>query len=207
MSVQLITNNCVNADCTSAQAKKKKHNPLYTSLLALPVVDTLSSGILKSGSLGQKTFAASKTAGRWGIALAVLGVVSAIKKAVISRSEKLRQAEANNPMTSFIADLGVFFGALTLGHKALGKIATSVFSKKPELGEKLFNGIQNAKRAINKTVLNKKVLPSIMNGINAVEKKAPWAVAGGKFAVANSVLLVFLASVMHSSRHSKQQNV
>lgn len=184
--------------------EKKSKKSIISTLYAIPLVDSLSSGILTRGRLGTRATATATTAARWGVALAVLGGYNAAKNAVVSRSEKLQNFEQNNPVISLLADVGVLMGALSLGTKGATKLGLKALGKAPKLTETLFIGLQNTKRIINKSMLNKKALPFIMKNVAKLEKKAPWAVAAGANIIANSVLITFLAGIFHGNSQVKQ---
>lgn len=186
--------------------EKKSKKSIISSLYALPVVASISSGILTKGRLGTRAVATGKTAASWGGALLVLGGYNAVKNAVVSRSEKLQKAEQENPLLSLIADVGLFIGALSLGTKGARKAGAKLLEKSPNLALNAFTKLQDTKRLINKSMLNKKVLPAILNGVSKLEKKAPWAVAAGTTVIANSVLITFLTGILRGNSHVKQTN-
>ena len=186
------------------KTEKRTRKSITSTLYALPIAASLSSGILTKGELGTKAIATAKSAGSWGFALLTLGVFNAAKNAVVSRSEKLQNFEQNNPIVSTLADVGLFLGALSLGNKGAKRVAAKVFEKAPNFVAKMFTKLENAEKAINKTILNTKFLPSIKNNIAKLENKAPWAVHAGTAVVANSVLILFLAGLIRGNSDAKQ---
>jgi len=187
--------------------EKKTKNSINSTLYALPIAASLSSGILTKGKLGTRVLATGKTAANWGFGLLVLSALNLAKKAVVSRSEKLQQLENNHPIISLIADLGLFMGVLALGAKCARNVGAKIFEKTPKTVLKLFTKLQNAKRLINKTKLNTKVLPSIIAGVAKIATRAPWAVAAGATIVANSVYILFLAGIIKGTKCAKQEQM
>ena len=185
-------------------SEKNNRKSIISTLYALPLAASISTGILTKGKLGTRAVASAKEAGKWGFALLALGAFNTAKNAVVSRSKKLKEFENNHPIASTLTDVGLFVGALTLGTKGAKAIAAKIATKSPKITTMLFTKLQNAKRFINNSMINKKVLPSILNNVAKLEKKAPWAVAAGTAVVANSVLILFLAGMLRGNSNEKQ---
>jgi len=185
--------------------KNKRH--VDTMLYALPVIACAREAILNKGRLAQKAVATTRTAGSWGAALLLLGVLNIAQSAIISKSKKIQKFTAEHPLASMLTDIAVFMAALTLGGKGAKAVMAKVFSKNPDKTLSLFNKLQNTKRAINNTALNKTVLKGITKGVENLKAKAPWIVNTGRSIVRNSVILVFLASIIHDGNKARQNYI
>jgi len=184
---------------------EKKTNSINSTLYAIPIVASISSGILTKGKLGTRVFASARTATNLGVGLLALGAVNAIENAVVSRSEKLQKFENNHPLLSLVADLGLALGAFSLGTKGARKILMKTAKKFPKAALTTVARLQNAKKAINKTMLNTKVLPKIQEGVSKLGEKAPWAVEIGAAIVDSSVYILFLAGIMRGAKEARKE--
>jgi len=184
---------------------KKNRQSALSMLYALPIVAGLSRGILKEGKLSTKAFAASKTAGGWVAGLMALGAYNMIKKAVISDSKTVKNFEANNPVASMVIDVGIFAGVLALGTKNAGKLRAKIAKVAPKLVKNVISKLITAKTFLDKTKLNKEILPKVTKHVASLAEKAPWATGASRFVLRNSVLVLLFAGILKSSSDSKQK--
>lgn len=193
--------------------EKKRRNSLTRTFYALPVVDTIASGILakrvyenKAGIkrvgktlLSTRVKAAGITAGIWGLALTGIGMYNVIKRSIVSHSETLQNFERNNPVTSFLLDVGAIFGGLALGGVGIAKF----MKKHPEKVVNLNKKANKVLAKLDKTKLNKEILPSISKGVAKVAQKAPWAIKAGKFALVNSIWAILGVALLKMAKYAK----
>lgn len=198
---------------TIAQLQAARHNnrkshekTMNTVLYSLPIVAGLSSGILHKGSLGSKTAVALGSGASWGFALALLGVYDFAKKAIFSKSEKLQNFEQNNPALSLLADLGLFWGVLTIGNKAVAKGWPKLLEKAPNLATKALGLAGNVVSKLDNSSLNKKVLTRLAATAANFSKKAPWLSAAGSAVLGCSTIIVLLAGLMRGVSSAAQEN-
>lgn len=214
----------------TAEEQPKRKNPLKSLLITLPLVDTVSKFIMKNGgtqsiivndfsskvstivheiipgSLSQKMSAAGHTAMKWGGVLLVLGAYNSIKNAIVSRSEKLQNIESKHPVLSMFADIGLFLGSLSLAEKGANKVAEKILKKTPKLVETMGEKVFSAKKWLDKTYVNTKVLPKISKLVEKVGKKAPLLAIAGLMAVATAPYIVILNGLLKASNQNRKLN-
>lgn len=211
-----LMSNFVNMDdaelATIAQLKASKDNynkrhkqSMNSALYALPVVASLSSGIMAGGELSNRAKAAGTTGAGWLGALLLLGVYDKVKNSIVSKSEKLQDFQQNHPILSLALDFGLFTGAFFAGDKAVrtGLNKLKNVSKYADLKASLSNKIKNA---LDNSVVNKRILPKITENVAKLAERARWAHNAGAAVIENSVWIVLLASIMRGSSNIKQHN-
>lgn len=194
------------SDASRQYTRKNHEKTMNTVLYSLPVVAGLSSGILHKGSLGSKTAVALGSGASWGFALALLGVYDSAKKAIFSKSEKLQNFEQNNPALSLLADLGLFWGVLTVGNKAVAKGWPKLLEKAPNLATKALGFAGNVVSKIDNSFLNKKVLTRLSETAANLSKKAHWLSAAGSVVVLTSPIILLAAGIMRGVSSAAQEN-
>ena len=204
--------NMDNHEGSSEKFQKSLSNTFY----AIPVVSTIASGILgpkvytktiikhpeingvifskftqSHTSLGERASVMGKCAGIW--ALAILGVTAynKIKKSVAAESNSLKDFTQNNPVLSFMADIGIILGGFILGYKGLSKAKNSVTQKAPEIFEHIGKAKDEFLKYLDNTHFNQKILPSWEEKAANFAEKAPITSGIGKFAIAYSPFIVF----------------
>lgn len=199
--------------------EKKQKRTMAAACVAMPIVDSLASGILvKRGQAGlnqtgkliseplsTRVGATARTAGSWVVALAGIGVYTGIKRAIVKRSEGLQEFNRNHPVLSFLIDLGIIFTGLSIGQKKLGKFIASRETKDPELVKLLENKRASIEKSLNSTKFNKKVIPAIEEGFRNFAKKAPFVANVGRFALGISPWIVLFGGLMKLSRNDKKE--
>lgn len=186
---------------------RRHKNTMLSTFYALPVVASVSSGLLKevkgNNILSKKLGATGKTAMFWGFGLAMLGVYNIVRDAVVSNSKGLKKFEQNNPIPSLIMDLAVFMGLATLGFRGAAKVGEKISTKFPKTLNEISSHVINVKNWLNKTSLNKKVLPAIREGVDNFKTIMPITAEIGRVLIANSVWILLFAGLIKSSNHAR----
>lgn len=192
----------------SPQKRQENHNSIMKTLWAIPIVDSIATGILagEKGSLGSKAFNAGAKATNWGVSLGLIGLYLAIKNAIVRKSETLQNFEQRNPLMSFIADIGVITAGFSLGSKALNKFTAKQDAKNPEIIAKGTKKLNKIIDKIDKTKLNKKVLPKITELVTKVTKKVSWAKPVGEFALKKSPFILLGIAAVKMLKQSADRN-
>lgn len=193
--------------------EKKQQNSLMGMFYALPIVDTIASGILvdkrnkltkdsykalKYSQLSTRAEAAVKTAGTWGFILVAVGLFNATKKALGKQSPELKEYENNHPIVSFVLDIGAVLGVIALSGFALKKFA-------PEKVEELKSKFQNSIAKLDETKFNEETLPKLVENVSKVAKKVPRFANGCRIALVNSVWIFLGASLLKSFNYAHNQ--
>lgn len=210
--------------------QKKQQNSVKHIFYAIPVVDTLAGGILTNGylkplvkqnalelkegiRLSGKTLSMASTALHWSKIIVGIGVYNKIKKAIVSRSPALQNFEQNNPGTGFLADIGMIFGGYVLIQKGLNKVLEKVKTAHPKEARmadtRLMKKLKGIIDWLDKTKINKNVLPKLTEGVTTLGQKAPWLIKASKTVLAHSVYIMAGLGIlkMISNSHHNQRKV
>ena len=154
---------------TVATVEDDKHRKISKGMFwSVPFVAGLATAILapsKSKVLGKeisgvagRIFNGSATAAGWG---AVLGVATAVNSAfglAEKKSPEVRKFAKDNPVLTFIGQIGAFVGALALGGKYLPKMVDGVAKHiKPKSLEQFADKIVKGADSFNNNKITKKV--------------------------------------------------
>lgn len=202
------------------QPKKKRH-PLLTTFLAMPVVDTIASGvlvskisvlpkeqaeILRNAPLSVRTFCAAKTAANWCGGLAILGLYNVAKKAIASKSPGIQKFEQDHPVANFLTDMALITGAFFLALKGSRSQLTKYFAKHPEKELNLNNKLVNMANRLDNTNFNNKVLPKMAGRASQFAEKAPFLAKAGRFTLANSIWILLAGSILHNGGRTRKDD-
>lgn len=211
-------------------SQKKHKKSLLSSFYAIPIVDTIASGILVSkssfgrnlieklvdkrgfdgeqvaralnnASLKTRLKSAGSTAGFWALILGGIGIYDGVKKLAAKKSDSINHFQKDNPISSFVVDMGIILGGCALGAKGLKKLQEHFPSAKKEIAIKTNRVLGK----LNRTKFNKDILPKLAEGTATLSSKAPWAVNAGRFALANSVWIMFGLSLLKTSNSQKHE--
>lgn len=216
--------------------EKKKHKSALKMFYAIPIVDTIASGIivgksrfarnlinkltahaentkknlnteaiyngLSNPNLKNRLKAAGSTAGSWALWLSVIGIYTAVKDSIVSKSDSSKKFQRNNPISSFILDVGAIFAGYAVTSTGLNKLKGMFPTTEKELSAKTNALLGKA----NKSSVNREILPKLSEGVLKLEKTAPWLVKSSKFALVNSVWILFGLSLLKSSHHAQRDN-
>ena len=193
-------------------ARTKNDNTLLATFLAIPIVDTISKGILakgrllgenedvivhvieKSTPLSTKADAAIRTAGGWGVALGVVGIYSALKHAFTSKDDR----QSANPAASFFLDLGIILLGCIGASMGIDKLK----EKYPEKVEEYRNKYNKMLANLDKRDFNTKTLPEI----EKFAAKHPNLAVTGKFALAYSIWITLGIGVYKMFNNAKENH-
>jgi len=182
--------------------KEKKHQRSMMRLFyILPVVDTIAHGILagKNVPLSDRAYAAGKTAKSWGFILMAVGLFNAVKKAVGKDSPGVNKFEQDNPVGSFLLDVGAIIGGLALGTFTLNKFAPKQIA---QVKEKFKETVLK----LDETKLNKEILPKVTEKVLTLAEKAPRVAKASKFVLKNLVWIFIGTTLLKSFFHSYSEN-
>lgn len=212
---------------------KRASRNIAATFLAMPIVDSLASGVLAENSvaakarfgefelksklkmpasMGERLFKTGGTAIGWAYALGVICVYSGIRHLVGKHSTEVKQFDQQHPVLSFAADLGLIFAACILGAKGISKLSEKFAKKCPKSAEEIGEKFDKMFEKIDKGNFNRKTLPKWVESFAKFEEKSPILAKTGKFALANSMWILlgaaFAQMFVHSSRkqNSVEQN-
>lgn len=199
---------------------KKSKNHYASTFLAMPIVDTLASGILvekfssvskehaellRKAPLSTRTFCTAKTAANWGVGLGIIGLYNVAKKAITSQSTSANNFNQEHPIASFLTDMAVITAGFFVALKGMGKTASKYFAKNPNKAAKLEDNMTQMATKLDNSNFNKKVLPKIVEKAAKFAEKAPFLAKAGRFALANSVWIILGASLLHTDGPSRKE--
>lgn len=207
---------------------KRAHRNIAATFLAMPIVDSIASGVLakeKTGELHLITpFGISKTdiiepakmstrysrtaitAAGWAFAIGMIGIYSAIKHQVVKNSPSAQQFEQDHPVWSFARDLGLIICACALGALGLNKLAEKAGKKYPKSAKELGESLENYFKKVDNRKFNQETLPRWVEGFAKFEKNVPFLAKTGKFALANSIWLLLGAAIAQMFVHAGKKN-
>jgi len=213
--------------------QKKQRNSVRNIFFAIPVVDTLANGMLakkpvlkrlnadtfllkgfKRAPLSLKALTMGISASKWGGILLGLGVYNKVKNEVVSKTPALRNFEQNNPGMGFIADIGILLGGYALAAKGLNKLSSKALNMAAEespkgiakIIQKTFTSLEKVASWLDKTKLNKKILPSMGIAAKNLAEKAPRLSKTGTFALANVVWVMAGLGILKSMHNEKKNH-
>lgn len=181
---------------------KSDRNKMALLIGATPFVHSVIDGSIKGDSLGSKAMIAGKTGAGWAVALGVLGVYGSLKHLVNKHNPSLANFEAQNPLVSFVADMGMFVVGTFFAHKAIGK----VLSHSPSISNKIGEYSVRAHDALNKTSLNTKILPKISEGLAKFKTSMPKLAGAGNYMLRNSIWILFGSTIALSMAQRAKSN-
>lgn len=222
--------------------KKKHHNALNSMFYAIPIVDTIASGIMvakspfavqhlfklknhdrlqyvsdaesafnsfKNASLKNRMKAMGSTAKTWAVLLGVIGVYNLAKNVIVSSSKPLKHFQQDNPVASFIVDMGLIIGGFMAGVRGLARLE----NKFPKTVKEFDAKSNKLLSKLNKTKLNTKYLPKMAENVDKFAQRMPGVVKAGRFALLNSVWILFGLGLIkmgydqHKARKNFDKNV
>ena len=197
------------AACVSGRDKKqekKNKNSLLRTLYAIPVIDTIASAVLvnKSSKLSDEAVTALRktrlttrinraagTAAFWAISLSAIELYNVVKKSIEAKSPTLRKIDKENPATSFLLDITAILGGGSLAIAGLNKLTKNLKTKHPDQYDAVNKYIRKARVLVHKSKFNKEVLPKLAESAANFAEKFPTAAKASRWALANSVLILF----------------
>lgn len=211
------------AQLNNQNSKKNKQDAKKANALfwAIPIVDTIASGVLFAKTsridkqttkeliktpLSSRAAVATGAGARWAGALGVIGIYSVAKKALVSNSKHLQYFEQNNPMASFLIDMGVLFTALTAGQRLLEKKLSKSFETSPEKTVDKLSKIGQKFTKLDETKFAKNTFPKIQKSLTNFVEKTPKLAKAGRFALANSVWILLGAGLLSSAHNSVKKS-
>lgn len=189
------------ARASSYDEKEAQHQRrIATGLLwAVPIVDSLSSGILKKvdnhanefgevthstrATLGSKLGAVGKTAAFWTALAAGIKLYDFTKKAIGEKVPGVKKFEQQNSGLSFLVDLGVIYAGYYFGRLGFEKLK----GNPPKFIEPIKKQISKVKELIDNSSLNTKTLPWLSQHTEELKLKMPKTAGVAKFVLKHSI--------------------
>lgn len=208
--------------------EKKFHNSLTALFVAMPIVDSIASGVLAEEKVGEvhlispfgifgkidlhdparlseRLGATGKTALGWGFVLAVIGIYSAIKHQFVKDSHGAKRFGQEHPVLSFAGDLAIILGASILGAMGLGKLSDKLKEKYPKSAEEFSAKVTKTAENIDKSKFNEKTLPKMEKWFTELGLNHPFVAKSGKFLLANSVWIILGAAIVKMIGHNNKK--
>lgn len=182
--------------------ENKQRSALLSTLYAMPIVASAAEGILTKGHLDKKVSAAGKMAAHWGFGLLMLGAYSVVKNAIVDGSPGLKKFEKENPAPAIIVDLAAFLGVAMLGFRGAGKMGEMISKALPKTVDEMHSNVSHFKKWLNKTEINKKVLPALNEGVDNLSIHLPVVTEIGRFLVENSVWVLLFGGLIKSAKYA-----
>ncbi len=181
-------------------------NSLKAIFIAVPLVDSVLSGLTQKGSLSQKTFKSVKTLGRWAGVIALAGSFFAVKKAVNKKSETLRTLDKENKFLSTGVDLGLLYLILKAGAKSFRGLQQKFVKNFPNINSGFNNRISKpVKDLLDKSLINKN---AVVPAEKFCAKNFYWAKAAKAISVlAAPTILVGTYARLFNEVKKQQENV
>jgi len=197
---------------TVATVDDKKHRKISNGIfLSIPFVAGAATALLapsKSGVLGKeisgiagRLLNGAKSAAGWGV---LLGLATGINNAIDfaeKKSPEVRNFTRENPVLTFIGQIGAFIGAVALGGKYLPKAAESIAKHiKPQSFDKFTNKIVKGADKFNNSRITRKFAKFARNLADNKYFEPLKSVTKTALSWAPSILL--WGGVIHSIDHS-----
>lgn len=198
---------------TVATVEDDKHRKISKAMFwSIPFVAGAATALLapsKSGVLGKeisgvagRMLNGAKSAAGWGVLLGLASAVNGAFNLAEKKSPEVRKFTKENPVVTFIGQIGAFIGAVALGGKYLPKMVNGVAKHiKPQSFDKFANKIVNGADSLNSNKITKKVVKFARNLADNKYLEPLKSVAKTALNWAPSVLL--WGGVLHSLNHDR----
>lgn len=175
----------------SKSREKRAQKQFLNTLLAIPIVDTLASGILAEKTpLSKRVSTASKVGITWGVIILGANIYNKVKRSIVRKDSPIGHFEQNHPFLSFFGDIaaiGTGFAGIALGYL---KLKDQIEKKAPDTYKSVNQDIKRVSRWLDDTKANKNILPAFEEGVAKVADKAPFLAKTGEFALSSSVWIL-----------------
>lgn len=222
---------CAYLNNQNKKEDRKKANAVNRLFYAIPIIDTLASGaliqkatnpvvlteegligpplskkILIDQPLSTRAMSASYAGAKWAGALGIIGAYGLAKKALVSNSKHLQHFEQTNPVASFMIDVGILITGLAAGQNALEKKFVKSLNNNPEKTLPKLEKIGKFFAKLDDTKFAKKTMPKIQKSLTNFVDNSPKLAKAGRFALANSVWILFGAGLLKTVHNSVQKS-
>lgn len=142
--------------------KNVAQNALKTIFVAVPLVDSVFSGVVQKGNLSKKVFKSTATLGKWAGVMALASAFFGVKKALNSKSEVLRTLDKEHKVMSTGIDLGLLYLLMHSSFKYGAKLKSRVSKALPDVAKSFSKNIKSPLATfLDKSLINKKaVIPA-----------------------------------------------
>lgn len=191
------------ADKRFSEVSKKSVKTLF---IAVPLLDTTITGLLKKGNLSDKLLKSSKTLGKWGAVFVATAGVLGIKKFMNNRFEGLDNFDKKRGAIAFGVDLGALYLTFTSLLKSKNNLSKHFNNIAPKLSKSIKDFSSGSlKEAINKSFVNKK----LVQPAETFMTKRPHHAAVNKLAASLLVPVMGLAVILRVRNEGikRQENV
>lgn len=204
-----------NASVDEEKAKKNRKT-LEKIFYAIPIVDTIASGILAPTEsirgvfkhpelkaeivgkftqghtgLGERASSMVKRAGIWAVAILGVTAYNKVRSKAMENSKDLKDFTKEHPALAFITDIGIIIAGFILGTKGLDRVKNAFIKKAPELSESLEKTGTETLKLLDNTHFSKKVITSLEEKAEKLSDKLPFTTGLGKFALRYSPFILF----------------
>lgn len=191
----------------SAVLVQKRTNPVVLTKQSLEAINPIRSRkLLAKAPLSLRAGAAAEAGLFWAGALTLIGLYNVIKKGLTANSKSAKNFERTNPVTSFVVDMGIIFAGFIGINHLLAKSTVKSLNENPGRLITKWKNIQSEFLKLDKTNFAKKTMPKIQKSLTNFINNSPKLAKAGRFALANSVWILFGAMILNSMHNSTKKN-
>lgn len=220
----------------NSEENRKKQNSIIRTFCAIPIIDTLASGILaaklipkntkltkneevllkdfeiKGASLAERTSIMGGKAAFWGAAIAGVIAYNKIKHAIFPGTYEQGGFTQKHPVLSFLTDVALIVGGFMLCGRGLTKGMEALDKNYPKFVGRVSKNIVDFMERLDKSVVNKKYLPRLEKSAVDFAHKHPGTSLLGLTGLVCSVPILFVVGLCkaisydHHERQRVQEN-
>lgn len=183
----------------SRRLHEVQKNSKYTLLVGVPLVDSLLSGAMTSGSLAKKTTQFLTQQSKWLGVFAVGSALFGAKHFINKKSETLDNFNKKHPVLSTGVDFVALYGALTVAALGTSSLIKAVNKKYPKISDVIERTITSkVGKVLDNTTLNK----NFVQKFDAYMAKNNYARKAGAFVALSAAPLMAIAALMRLSKET-----
>lgn len=194
------------------EENKRNRKDIFKMICAIPIVDSISRGLMAGAinnierpALSKILSTAGKTAGSWALILSLFALYQSAESKISANNPPLQKFKKEHPLLDFVADCSIILAGLALCRKGFDAIKTNSKLTNSRIFIKASEVIKNAKTGLNATAFNKTILPKVYELIETFAKAAPSAHKAGKALIYCAVPILFVSAVAKTVLYSKSQ--
>lgn len=196
MAIEAINNNYVQF---SGNNKKRKASPLTVAVCALPVIDSVSKGIvqqdlLANGKMGSRLLSSAKCLGSWGVGIGCVLGITKLKDLAVNKSDSLSKFNYEHPFVAMLADIAIILGTFAAGKAGFAALK----NKFPNMGSKLSEKIYKIQTKLDNGKLNDKIVKPMTDSWNKFAGKSPKLADFTKGAIKNAAWITLAGTAIAS---------
>lgn len=199
----------LNAHKENKKLQNNNKKVMNTALYSMPIVASISSGILTKGPLSARVLSGAATMTLFGLGFLAMGAVNLMEKFASSKSKTINNFEKDQPVVSALAGIGLLLGSISLTFKGVNKLSDKLIDKYPDFAKKAVKATKRFAEYLDKTDFNTKLMPVVSESMEKAAKEVPLMAKAGRFVLANSAWAVLILGLSRLVGNSKQahQNV